>query len=144
MITNTVKTDMYEKAELGLLYYMLNYKEVVKIFENKKIYFPTKEYRSLYNEIKCFIDEYNYINMSDFTSYMDESLSSTLGLVISQRLPEEYNSDIISDFIKVIKEKNITDQCNRLNSELEKCTDLNEKAIIGQKIIDVIKIKNED
>ena len=144
MITNTVKTDMYEKAELGLLYYMLNYKEVVKIFENKKIYFPTKEYRSLYNEIKCFIDEYDYINMSDFTSYMDESLSSTLGLVISQRLPEEYNSDIISDFIKVIKEKNITDQCNRLNSELEKCTDLNEKAIIGQKIIDVIKIKNED
>lgn len=137
-----VKTDKYEKAEASLLYYMLKDTDVIKMFDSKNIYFPTKEYRFLYNEIKCFIKEFNYINEADFITYIDSDLKQYLNNVISLNLDDTYDTNMILDFINAIKEKNINDQINRLERELENTTDIDKKTMIGQKMIEILRLKD--
>ena len=139
-----IKTDKYDKAQLGLLFYMLRNKDVVKMFESQAIYFPTKEYRLLYNEIKCFIDEKKYIDVADFMSYVDQSLIKILGLVETLNFKEEYDQSIVNDFIKAIKEKNIDDQYERLSKQLTLETDEDKKLEIAKKIFEIISRREEN
>lgn len=139
-----IKTTVYEKAELGLLYYMLKNTEVIKMFESKSVYFPDKEYRELYSEIKCFINEFRYINEADFLSYVSIELKSVLDIVLSQNLPDEYNQEMIDEFIKTISDKNIEDQWNRLDKELRNTTDYDKKIQISQKMIEMMVRREEN
>lgn len=138
-----IKTSVYEKAEKGLLYYMLKDINVIKMFDSKMCYFPDKKYRELYNEIKCFINDFSYINEADFLSYVDKSFYQILGDIISLDYKEEQALKMVPDFIKVITEKNITDQCNKLKKELENTTDMDKKIKISQEILDIMVRREE-
>jgi DNA primase len=139
-----IKTSVYEKAEYGLLYYMLKDKNVVKIFDSKMIYFPDKECRELYNEIKCFINDFGYINEADFLSYIDDTLNKIVGNILTLDYKEEYSENMVADFIKTIQEKNITDQCNRLKREMENTQDIDKKIEISQRIVDIMVRREEN
>ena len=140
-----IKTSVYEKAEQGLLYYMLKDTDVIKRFDSQMVYFPDKEYRELYNEIKCFINDFGYINEADFLSYInDENINKTLGNILTLEYKEEYSENMVLDFIKTIKEKNINDQCNRLKKELENTTDIDKKIEISQRIVDIMVRREEN
>ena len=140
-----IKTSVYEKAEQGLLYYMLKDTDVIKRFDSQMVYFPDKEYRELYNEIKCFINDFGYINEADFLSYVsDESINKTLGNILTLEYKDGYSENMVLDFIKTIKEKNINDQCNRLKKELENTTDIDKKIEISQRIVDIMVRREEN
>ncbi|MEG2322360.1 MAG: DNA primase [Bacilli bacterium] len=134
----TVVTSKYDMAQEALLFYMLKSGEVIKIFDNQALYFPNKEYRLLAHEISYFYKTYNYINVADFLTDLDLDMSKIVGYVISLNLQEEYTLQLIEDYIKAINEKNIEDECERLSKKLQEETDIEQKEIIGQRIIELL------
>jgi hypothetical protein len=108
------------------------------------IYFPDKECRELYNEIKCFINDFGYINEADFLSYIDDTLNKIVGNILTLDYKEEYSENMVADFIKTIQEKNITDQCNRLKREMENTQDIDKKIEISQRIVDIMVRREEN
>ena len=137
-----VKTNKYTMAELGLLYYMLRSGEVIKMFDNRTVYFPTKEYRLLAHEISYFYKNNGYINEADFLSDLDDSMVKVVGKVEQLDLKEEYTNDLIIDYINAIEEKNIDDEINRLSKLMVEETNEEKKLVIAQKIID-LKVRGE-
>jgi len=140
-----IKTSVYEKAEQGLLYFMLKDTDVIKRFDSKMVYFPDKKYRELYNEIKCFINDFDYINEADFITYITvEDLKQTLNEILILDYKDEYKENMVDDYIKTIKEKNIIDQCDRLKKELKNTKDEEKQKEIFQKIVDIMVRREEN
>ncbi len=137
-----VKTNKYTMAELGLLYYMLRSGDVIKMFDNRTVYFPTKEYRLLAHEISYFYKNNGYINEADFLSDLDESMVKVVGKIEALNLNDEYTTDLIIDYINAIEEKNIEDEIERLSKMQLEETDEIKKAEIGQRIIN-LKVRGE-
>ena len=139
-----VKIDKYVKAEQNLLYYMLRHKEVIKIYNKKITFMPTEKYRILAKEISYFYKKYNYIEIADFLSLINDSpsLIKTVGEIMSLNLKEDYSDEEISDYINVIKEYNIKSEITRLKEKMKTEIDPVKKAEIAQKIVE-LKVKGE-
>ena len=139
--TKIQNLSKYEKAEKNLVYYMLKDKEVIKMYDKKVTFMPTKEYRMLAREISAYYHEKNDINEADFIDYIegDEELTNTIKKVNINMKNENYNVDEIEDYINVIKEYNINNAIKRMQDKMIEETDPIKKAKIAQKIIDLKK-----
>lgn len=139
-----IKIDKYVKAEQNLLYYMLHSKEVIKIYNKKITFMPTEKYRLLAKEISYFYKKYNYIDIADFLSMINDSpnLIKTVGEIMSLDLKEDYTIDEINDYIEVIKEYNIKSEINRLKEKMRLEVDPIKKAELAQKIVK-LKVEGE-
>ncbi len=136
-----VKIDKYEKAERNLIYYMLRSPEVIKMYNAKVTYMPTKEYRLLAREIKMFYSENGFINEADLIDYVecDDDLVKTINKVEEANLNDNYSLEEIEDYIRVIKDHNIKNEINRLTKQMQEEVSPTKKALIAQKIIDLKK-----
>ncbi len=135
------KLSKYEKAEKGLIYYMLKSKEVIKMYDKKVAFMPTQEYRLLAREISAYYHEKKEINEADFIDYIegDKELTETIKKVNMQMEKESYTIDEIEDYINVIKEYNVKNAIERMQNKMKETTDPIKKAEIAQKIIDLKK-----
>ena len=131
------KLNKYEKAQLGLLYYMLKSGEVIQMVKNRSINLPTKEYRLLEREIEYFYDNNNYINVADFLTDLDESMVPVVGQVLEQNLKDEYTNNLIIDYMNAINEKNIDDEIDRLSKLIYAETDESKQAEMLKKIVEL-------
>ena len=138
------KIDKYEKAERNLVYHMLRNPEVIKMYNAKVTYMPTKEYRLLAREIKMFYEENSFINVADLIDYVecDEELVNTINKVEAANLGNNYTVEEIEDYIKVIKAHNIKNETMRLQKQMQEEISPTGKALIAQKIIDLKKESN--
>lgn len=136
-----VKIDKYEMAERNLIYYMLRNTEVIKMYNAKVAYMPTKEYRLLAREIKMFYKDNGFINEADLIDYVecDEEILKTLSKVEEANLKENFSLEEIEDYIKVIKDYNIKYEVNRLKNQMKQELDPLKKAEIAQKIVNLKK-----
>ena len=132
------KTSKYDMAQLSLLFYMLRSGEVIKMFDNQVVYFPTKQYRLLAQEISIFYKNKNYINIAELLTNIDEQLMKTVGEVEALNLKEEYTYEVINDYIDAIREKNIQDECERLDKLIRSETDSIKKAELGQRMLELL------
>lgn len=144
-ITKTTKTNKYELAQRNLLFYMLENKEVIKMYNNKVTYMPNKEYRLLAREISMFYKNNNYINIADLIDYVegDEQITNTIKEIQRANLDEKYSINEIEDYINVIKDYNIKNETKRLKEQMNNELDPIKKAKIAQKIIDLKKENTE-
>ena len=131
------KLNKYEKAQLGLLYYMLKSGEVIQMVKNRSINLPTKEYRLLEREIEYFYNNNNYINVADFLTDLDESMVPVVGQVLEQNLKDEYTNNLIIDYMNTIIEKNIDDEIDRLSKLIYAETDESKQAEMLKKIVEL-------
>ena len=131
------KLNKYEKAQLGLLYYMLKSGEVIQMVKNRSINLPTKEYRLLEKEIEYFYNNNNYINVADFLTDLDESMVPVVGQVLEQNLKDEYTNNLIIDYMNAIIEKNIDDEIDRLSKLIYAETDESKQAEMLKKIVEL-------
>jgi hypothetical protein len=101
-----------------LIYYMLNNKEVISIVINSHLYFPIESYRILSREIAYFYEKYGYINMADFSTYLSDNLElkKVFNEIIALDLNSNVLSDIILDYVKVIKDYNVSLEIKRLEN----------------------------
>ncbi len=133
------KSDIYDLAQRNLLFYMLESKEVIKMYNNKVTYMPNTSYRLLAREISMFYKQNNYINIADFVSYIegDEEILSIISEVEKANLSEKYSIEEIEDYINIIKKYNVKNEIKRLKNQMENEIDPIKKAKIGQQIIDL-------
>lgn len=141
-----VKKNKYQKAEQSLLFYMLKYKEVIKIYNKKITFMPTDNYRKLALEISLFYDENDYINEADFMTWLedDKILLETLGEIIALPLKEKYSLEEINDYIDVIKQYNINYKIKNLEEKLKNADTPSEKAKILDEILKIRKGDSND
>lgn len=144
--TKTIKkTNMYEKAEQYLLYYMLNNKEVIKIYQNNIGYMPTDKYRKLAFEINFFYKNNNYINISDLMISLNDNkeLLDTIKQINLLNLKDEYTNEEIMDYIKTIKDYNVKYESKRLKDLMKMELDPIKKAEYAEKILEINKLNSE-
>ena len=137
--------NKYQKAEINLIYYMLNYKQVIFIYDRKISFMPTNEMRKLAREISGFYHKHNYINVADFMTYASRNyeLTRTLNRVLSQNLREELDIDEIMDYIAVIKEYNINEQIRKIKNEIKETNEVEKQIALIDKIYALIKDRDE-
>ena len=131
-----VTLDKYQKSERRLIYYMIRYPEVIKIYEKNKCYFPTQEFRYLANEIIHYYDKYDKIEIADFLSYLTdkEELLKAFNEIDTMEISEKYNYDEIIDYINTINEYSVNKQIQKLINEFKSETDSMKKLEIVDKI----------
>ena len=138
-------TDRYDKAQMYLLYYMLNNDWVVSIYDENVVFMPNDSYRKLATYISCFYKEYGYVNVADVMTYLSsyEGMNKVVNDVLSLNLKDNCNKDEINDYIFVIKDYNIKNEISRLQVEIKSVTDNVRKIEIAQRIIDLKKMEQE-
>lgn len=135
------KIDKYEIAQRNLVNYMLVSPEVIKIYNNKVTYMPTKEYRLLAREITMFYKEHNYIDEAELIDYVerDESILNTLSKISIANLKENYSIAEIEDYVKAITDYNIKNQTKRIKEKISLEIDPLKQAKIAQEIVELKK-----
>lgn len=136
-----VKMDKYEKAESGLVYHMMNSADVIKMYDRKVTFMPTKEYRILARELSEFHKKTGTMNLADFIDYIecDPILMDTINKINQNNKDENYSQEEIDDYINVIKVYNIENEINRLKNKIKSLQDPLDQAKIAQQIIDLKK-----
>lgn len=139
------KKNMYQKAEQYLLYYMLNNKEVIKIYQNKIGYLPTDKYRKLAFEINYFYKNNNYISVSDLLISLNENeeLINTIKEINLLNLKDEYTEEEINDYINTIKDYNVKFESKRLKDLMKMELDPIKKAEYAEKILEIKKLNSK-
>ena len=130
-------TSKYEKAESGLIYYMLKSPEVITMYNNKVTYIPGREYRMLAREISAFYKNFGFINEADFIDYIecDPELMETINKVNKNNTKETYTLEEIEDYINVIRDYNVKEEIKRLTNKMKDLTDPLDKAKIAEEIV---------
>lgn len=137
--------DRYDKAQMHLIYYMLNNDDVVNMYDKYVTYMPNDLYRKLATYISCFYKENGFVNVSDLMTYLSnyEGMREAVSKILSLNLKDEYTKDQINDYIFVIKDYNIRNEISRLQVELRNETSNEKKANIAQRIIDLKRMEQE-
>ncbi len=130
-------TTKYEKAESGLVYYMLKSPEVITMYNNKVTYIPNKEYRMLAREISSFYKNFGFINEADFIDYIecDSEIMETISKINKNNTKETYTLEEIEDYINVIRDYNVKEEIKRLTNKMKNLTDPLDKAKIAEEIV---------
>lgn len=140
------KLNKYEKAEQNLVYHMLNSKEVIRIYTREKPYIENKEYRMLARELENYAKDKSNILVSEILTYYisNQEITSIIQKLINLDISDNHKIEEVQDDIKVINERTVKREINRLQEELKKETNIEKQALICQKIIDLKKegIKN--
>lgn len=133
--------NRYEKAYKGLLFYMLRYKEVIRIVDDSNVFIPNREHRLLACEITSFYEKYENINIADFTAFLGDKkeLVEIVNQIFDLPLPEEYINEEIDDYIKVLNEYTVNLEQKRLEELMKESKSDIDKADIAKKIIELKK-----
>lgn len=140
----TKNYDKYTKAQMGLIHYMLYNSEAINVYDNQTFYLPDKKFRILAKEISAFYNLNGYINISDLVTNLDNESNKLIGEIESLELSDEFNKDIIFDYIKSIRELNIEEQINRLTEKINNENDYDKKIKLAQEIVELKMRSDED
>lgn len=130
-------TNKYMKAEREILYFMLTDKELVYKLKDDLPYFPTQICRFLAHEIMYFVEKYDTIASSDFLNYLNSKteLVNLVGEILDSDDKKKYSIEEIPDCINVLKNYNLKNEIDRLNTLLKTESDLEKKIELANKIM---------
>lgn len=131
-----VRKDKYQRASLEFIFYMLINPEVIKVYDSKKLYFIDSSTRNLAAEISYYYHEYGDINIADFYTYLNDKkeLLSIFNEVQSLNLDEEISDVTIMEYVKVINDYNVKEEIKKLEEQMRKEHDMDEKIKMLEKI----------
>ena len=126
------------------MYYLINSKEVVTIFNNNKVFLQTSRYRKLALEVIA-ISKASDIKVADLLSEFinDEEETNTINELLLLNLKEEYTKEEILGYIYTIKLNNIKIEKKRLQELMHTVIDKNERNEIAIKILDLTREEQE-
>jgi DNA primase len=130
----------YQKACERIIFYMLHYKEVIRLFNESSVFIPIQEYRYLACEIVSFYTKYQCISIADFMAYLGDKkeLADTLSKVLILPLPETYIGEEIEDYIDVLNACTVEMEIKRLQNVFQSSSD-GDKAHIANQIMELRK-----
>ena len=120
---------------------MINYDDVILIFENTLGYLIHDNMSSLAYKIIEFRNDYGYFDYSDFIDYIkdDEKANDALKEVMKYHNNEEYTTEELEDYINTIKKYSIKKRVDSLKEEMNNTMDVNKKIEILKKIENINK-----
>lgn len=136
----TIKLDKYGKAERELMYYMIRYEEVLKIFERNRCFFPNQAFRFLSNELIYFYRKYDRLDIADFLTFLNgkDELINALKEVDNLNIPENYSIEAIQNYIDLLNDYGRELEIKRLNNLVKNEVDEDKKIEI---INEITKLK---
>lgn len=128
--------NKYQKAERRLIFYMIRYPEVIRIYEKNKCYFPTQEFRYLVSEIIHYYNKNSGLVVADFLSYLSDKkeLLDAFNIIDVMNISENYTYEEIMDYINLLNDYSVKEQIRRLTMEFKKETDSIKKVEIAKEI----------
>ncbi len=137
--------NMYDKAQMWLIYYMFNYDFAVEMYDKEVTYMPNDNYRKLATYISCFYKEHGFVNVADLMTYLYEfdGMKDIVSEILSLNLPDKCKKTDIKDCIFTIRDYNIKNEISRLQKEQKEETDKTKKLEIGKKILE-LKMKEQE
>ncbi|MFV0275106.1 MAG: DNA primase [Bacilli bacterium] len=140
IITDKKLANKYIVAANNLLFYMFKYKNILDLFYESDIYMPSKELRILTEELRAFYKKNEKVDVASLiTNFKNTELINLTTKISELDLSNEYNINLINDYIKVIKEFNINKKINSLKIRQEKTFDTFEKEEILKEIMNLYK-----
>ena len=139
------KLNKYDKAQMYLLYYMLQSKEVIRLYNKKITFMPNEQYRNLAFHISYYYKLYGDINISSLIDQFEDNrdLIRTLGEIEQLNLKENYTIEEINDYFNAIKEYNVKNGQAELQKKLKEERDTKEKVRIANEIL-ALKVRREE
>lgn len=136
-----LKKDKYHQACEKMLFYMMNDRIYIKMYQKQLGFIPFSNYRNIANEILYFYDLNKVINMADFISFVSnkDGIYKTVLSIISENDDTNMLEVEMELFIKIIKEYIKKEQINKLKESLKNELDINKKVIIATKIAELKK-----
>lgn len=141
---NVISTK-YEKAQMYLLYYMLQSVEVVKIYDEHVVHMPNDDYRRLAYYISCFYNENDDVHMADLMTYLSmyDNVMVTVKMITDLDLKDDYTKDEIYDYIYTIREFSIKGEIKKLKDLQRVEVDNKKKNEITERIIELKRMGQE-
>ena len=131
-----LRKNKYEKAEEYLVYYMLRDTNVIDIYINKISYLSNKVLGRIVNKILEFYDKKHYINVTDFTLYLedDTELINEVLRIDSYEMPSLVNNSVIDDYINTIDDGIIKREIIKTKESIKTEGDIAKKIILLDKL----------
>jgi DNA primase len=136
-----LKKDKYSQACEKLLFYMMNDRIYIKMYQKQLGFIPFQNYRNIANEILYFYDLNKMINMADFISFVSNKadIYKTVLGIINENDDTSITESEMELFIQIIKEYIKKEQINKLKENLKNELDINKKVAIATKIAELKK-----
>lgn len=136
---NTIKKKVHDKyyiSDIRIIYLMLHYNEVIKIYEKQLGYLTSERMSNFANEIVNYKSKYKEFEYADFISYINENeeLIEILKEVMNYPHIETYSDEELEDYINIIKEYAVKYEIEKLTNKMKNTLDVEEKKKIGKKI----------
>ena len=128
--------DKYARAERDLLYYMMNDKNVVIMYEAKAGFMFNDTYRIIASYIVDYYRQEVVLEVADLISSIeDENLVKNIVEISQLELPKLEDTKAIDDYIEIIKENTVKVKIEELKKALKDTFDPKQKAQILKEII---------
>lgn len=133
--------DKYQKAEEYLVYYMLRSPDAILLYQNKVSYLSNKLLSKIAILIMEFYDKNHYINITDFTLYLEDKteLINEVLRIDSLDIAKSVSNFVIEDYIKTIDEGIIKREIKNLKEKIKKEEGITKKVILLEKLANLKK-----
>lgn len=128
--------NKYAKAEEYLVYYMLKSTDAILLYQNNVSYLTDKKLSLIAMEILEFYERNNYINVTDFTLFLEDKkdLINEVLRIDDLNLPDEVNVDVIKDYIKTIDDGILKQEIEKIKSQIEVESNVAKKVVLLEKL----------
>ena len=125
-----------DMSELRILHLMLNYPEVITIYERQLGYLNDENRKNLADAIINYKESHKMFDYADFICYTSvrEDLSKVMKEIMSYPQRDEYTVEELEDYITRVKECRVNMEINKLSENLKNTIDLEEKKRLATKI----------
>lgn len=132
----------YDKVCSKILFYMMNSKDFIKLYQTKLGIFPTKEHRLIANEIVYYFENNKTINLADFISYSENTnLKEEIMAIIRNEKDNNLTEEGMLELLEIIKKKIKRKEILKLKEEIKNEYDINKKVLLLEKIAELKKEK---
>ena len=139
IINTTTKDDKYVDLSKKILYYTLNDKKYIKLFDDEIGYFDTKAERDGYNKIKYYYKNNSGSNIADIISYFEQANDKyIIDLInINQDFELDYNRFI--EYLKIMNKYNLDIDIKKLKQKIKEEKNMDKKIILMDKLAELKK-----
>lgn len=132
----SLKKDKYQKAEEYLVHYMLRNVDAILIYQNNVSYLNDPTLSKIAMEILEFYEINRYINITDFTVFLEDKtdLIEKSLIIDDLSLPDEVNTDILMDYVKTIDEGILKREIEKTKKQIKEEMDVAKKISLTEKL----------
>lgn len=132
--------NKYEISEIRIIYLMLNYNDVIRVYERNLGCLLNDEMSDFASEIVYFKEKNKVFDYADFISHIEENenLKKTFEIINNYNNNRNYTESELEDYINIIKEYSVKKRIKDLTKQMKETYDIEKKKEYAKKI-EIIK-----